>query len=186
MIQMTEKRHLHSSALQKMPDLYITALPMRKLLFLALVLITLAPLLSWGVKKKKLAVHSNISSVTMRRTACFGRCPEYKIEITRNGQVTYTGIRNVKDTGVYTRNIGYIKAMQIISKLNNNKVDTCRNLYDNRIPDLPGIIYQVAYKDSTKRISNAEWGPAYLKEIAEQIDAIGKPTDKTWKKVKNK
>lgn len=161
---------------------------MRKLLFLALVLITLAPLISWSVKKKKLAVNSAISSVSMRRTACFGRCPEYKIDISKTGEVTYTGIRNVKDTGVYKKNIGYIKAMQIIGALNTAKVDTCRNLYDNRIPDLPGIIYTISYKDSTKRISNAEWGPQFLKETAEAIDAIGKPApgDKTWRKVKTK
>lgn len=161
--------------------------PMKKLTFLALVLITLAPLLSWGIKKKKRRQNNSpILSVSMQRTGCYGKCPEYKIEMDKNGNVTYTGIRNVKDSGVYKKNIGYPATMAIINKLNENKIDTCSNKYRNPIPDLPGIIYTVTYKDSVKRIFSAEWGPHYLKETAEEIDAIGKPTNKTWKKVRAK
>lgn len=159
---------------------------MKKLIFFTLVLITLAPLISWGIKKKKRVNNNPIISVTMQRTACYGRCPEYKIEMDRYGNVNYTGIRNVSDTGMFTKNIGYPATMTILDKLNKNKVDTCRKLYETRIPDLPGIMYTITYKDSTKRILAAEWGPAYLKETAEDMDKIGKPTDKTWKRIKAK
>jgi hypothetical protein len=37
--------------------------------------------------------------VKMERTACFGRCPEYSIEVHRDGTVVWHGIANVKPLG---------------------------------------------------------------------------------------
>lgn len=120
----------------------------------------------------------------MHRTACYGRCPDYTIELNKDGNATYTGIRFVKDSGVYKKNIGSAQTMSVINKLLENHVDTCTDKYINRIPDLPGIVYTITYKDSVKKIFNANWGPQYLKDIATDMDNVGKPTGKTWKKVK--
>ena len=158
---------------------------MKKVIFLALVVITMAPLLSWAIRVKKKVKSSPILSVSMQRTACFGKCPEYIINMDNKGNVTYTGIRNVPDIGVYKKNIGYPATMNILYSLNQNKVDTCSKLYQARIQDLPGIMYTITYKDSSKRILGAEFGPDFLKETAEAMDKIGKPTDKTWKKAKH-
>ena len=160
---------------------------MKKLAFVILAAITVAPLLSWGVKvkKKKSAVNNSpIVSVTMRRTTCFGRCPDYSIELNKDGTATYKGMRFVKDSGTFRKNIGTTKTMNIINQLIAYRADTCSNVYDNRIPDLPGIIYTINYKDSTKRIMNANFCPHYLTELAIDMDNIGKKTDKTWKMVK--
>ncbi len=158
---------------------------MKKVIFLALVVITMAPLLSWAIRVKKKVKSSPIISVSMQRTACFGKCPEYIINMDNKGNVTYTGIRNTPSLGVYKKNIGYPATMNILYSLNQNQVDTCSKLYQARIQDLPGIMYTITYKDSSKRILGAEFGPDFLKETAEAMDKIGKPTDKTWKRAKH-
>jgi hypothetical protein len=157
---------------------------MKKIIFLALVTITMAPLISWAIRVKKKVKSSPIVSVTMQRTACFGKCPEYSINMDNKGNVTYTGIRNAPIMGVYKKNIGYPATMNILYSLNQNQVDTCSKIYWPRIQDLPGIMYTITYKDSSKRILGAEAGPEFLRETAEVMDKLGKPTDKTWKKVK--
>ena len=133
-------------------------------------------------KKKKKPVASQISSVTMRRTACYGRCPDYSVKISSDGGVVYTGMRFVEDSGVYTKNIGAAKAMDIINQFITYRVDTCANIYHNRIPDLPGMMMTIVYADSTKVIKNAHFGPLYLKGLATSMDEVGKKSDDSWKK----
>ena len=54
--------------------------------------------------------------VQMRRTACFGRCPIYNVELYKNGRLKYTGVRFVKDSGVYEKNIGAAAAEKIFNE----------------------------------------------------------------------
>ncbi len=156
---------------------------MKKILLAVIAMSLLAPAFALSKKKKK-NVKSPITSVTLHRTACYGKCPEYTITLHKDGTVTYTGIRNVPDSGTYKKNIGSAKTMAIINELIGYKVDTCSKMYNNRIPDLPGIMYTINYKDSVKKIYSAEWGPTYLKKVAAEIDGVGKKTDNSWKKAK--
>ncbi len=135
--------------------------------------------------KKKTTNKTEIVSVTMHRTACFGRCPTYKVEIDADGMATYRAIMfNDGDSGTYTKNIGAAKAAEVFNLMQQYRLDTCRENYPNRIPDLAGIILTIKYKNATKTIYNAHFGPAFLKnDIAGAIDGAGRKRDKTWKKV---
>ncbi len=156
---------------------------MKKIILAILATVTLAPAFATS-KIKKPASNSPIVSVTVQRTACYGKCPEYTIQIDANGYATYTGTRNMKMLGTYKKKIGTTKTMAIINQLIAYKVDTCRKIYDNRIPDLPGIQYFIQYKDSVQKIYSAEWGPQYLKDVATDMDNLGRNPNKTWTKVK--
>ncbi len=134
-------------------------------------------------KKKKKPQTQEVLSVSMHRTACFGRCPQYKIEVKGDGTATYTAIRFNPDTGVYTKNIGAAKAKEIIDQVKLYRVDTCSNFYENRIQDLPGLIFTIQYRDSTKNIRGANFGPGFLKAIANTLDEAAKKTDDSWKRV---
>lgn len=136
-------------------------------------------------KKKQQLPANTIIAISMRRTACYGHCPDYSIDINRNGTVTYTGRVAVPDTGTFTKNIGEKKAREVLDMFTEFHVDTCMDLYPNRIPDLPGINYDIKYADKTKKIYCANWGPAFLKKLAAAVDAAGNKTDNNgWKKVK--
>jgi hypothetical protein len=138
-----------------------------------------------GVKKKKNSKKKiEIISVSMHRTTCYGRCPDYTIELNKSGLVTYTATMNLPDTGIFTKKLASAKTLAVINKFEEYKVDTCKEEYDNMIPDLPGIIYEIKYTNKTKKIYNAGWGPAFLKQLATEIDGFGKKEgDKTWKKI---
>ena len=158
---------------------------MKRLFLILLAIVFAAPSFSKTKKVvKKHASKSAIQSVTMRRTACFGKCPDYSIEMRADGSTTYTGMRFVKDSGTFTKNIGSANTMKIINMLMQNRADTCKNAYENRIPDLPGLMYTIKYADSTKTIYSANWGPQYLKQIADEMDRSGRKVGKGWKKIK--
>jgi len=159
---------------------------MKNFLLTALLILSIAPVYAKQAKHKKKKAKPAIESVTLHRTACFGRCPDYTVEISNDGWVTYTGIRFTPDTGVFRKNIGKSVAAGIMSRLQTNRVDTCRNLYENRIPDLPGITYTIQFADSTKKISNANFGPTFLSQTADDIDKLGRKSaenNEGWKKV---
>lgn len=157
---------------------------MRKLLLFVIALGAFFSAFS-ATKKKKKAGANEIVSINMHRTVCYGRCPDYSIELSSDGTLVYTAIRFTEDSGIFKRSIGAKKAAEIIAQFKENRVDTCREMYENRIPDLPGLIYTIKYGGKTQKIFNANFGPFFLKELAEKMDEIGvkHKGDKGWKKI---
>jgi hypothetical protein len=125
----------------------------------------------------------NIAYMQMRRTACFGRCPEYFIEIYKDGLVRYTGIRNVTDTGIYEKKMDPAVITSLLNKFQEFHVDTCKERYDMIISDLPGINYKFTFDNEiTKQIHNAHFGPEALKVFAKDIDQTI-IVDRSWKQI---
>jgi hypothetical protein len=135
--------------------------------------------------KKQAVTNSEILSIYMRHTACFGRCPDYSIEIDNNGKIKYTGIHFVKDSGEYEESVSVALVQGLFDKFTKFRVDTCKAVYENRVVDLPGIIYKITYKDKTQSISNAHCGPAFLRKLAVNVDSFAH-VDDTWKKLQIK
>ncbi len=149
-----------------------------------MILLVAAGATSFAMQKKiKKAKNPNeIISVTMHRTVCFGRCPEYKIDMNKDGNTVYSALRFNSDTGIYKKNIGTKKAQAVINQFMAYRVDTCSERYENRIPDLPGIIFTIKYANRTQKIANANFGPAFLVKLAEEMDAAGKKRGRGWKR----
>lgn len=123
-----------------------------------------------------------ISYLSMERTACFGRCPSYMVEIYKNGLVRYTGRQFTTYLGVYERNIGTTKAKKILNEYAVRKVDTCKDVYENYIADLPGLMYSFVINGKKKEVINAGFGPKYFEMLSQDIDKIAQP-GVGWKKV---
>lgn len=124
----------------------------------------------------------DISYLEMQRTACFGRCPEYKIELYKDGLVRYTGVRNIADTGIYEKNFGAENIAVILKDFREFRIDTCKDRYENIIPDLPGINFTFKYDTTTKQVWNANFGPQILKELALKVDEAIK-VDDSWQQL---
>jgi len=125
---------------------------------------------------------NKIQYLKMHRSACFGRCPIYSIEVNNNGLVRYTGEKFTQPIGIYEKNMGVAKVQRLLNEFSNKRVDTCKDVYELIIADLPGIYYTIEYPDRTKKINNAHFGPQFLKELANEVDSIGQ-VNGTWKKI---
>jgi hypothetical protein len=129
------------------------------------------------------AQRKTINKVSMHRTACFGKCPTYSLEINKNGSVTYTSIRFTKFEGIYIKVFPIDKVKNIFLQINLLKLDTCKNEYEQIIADLPGLNFNIDYTNAKKQIVNAHFGPKFLKRLAMNIDKEFS-IDSTWKKIK--
>ncbi len=155
---------------------------MKNVLLVVLTMIIVSPSMAKKVKKQKSL--DELVSINMHRGTCFGRCPDYAIEIHRSGTLIFTGYRFIDDTGVYLNFINKQVANKLLDEFVKYRIDTCRDLYENQIPDLPQIYYTLKYKKHTQKIYCANWGPKYLTTMAEKMDIIGKKTDSVgWKRV---
>ena len=158
---------------------------MRKIaLVILLLLACVSAFAKHGKHKKKAAPVNEIISVSLRHTACYGRCPVYKIEVNKDGIATYTATLFSPDTGVFTKKIGTKKAMEIINRFNTARVDTCKDNYPSRFTDLPGTVFNIQYKSTMKMINDASAGPPVLMELRQMMDSIivTRKVDNTWHK----
>ena len=136
-----------------------------------------------GQKSATTAKAANtLNYVGMERTACFGRCPAYLIELFPDGKVRYTSRSFTEYEGIYEKNVGSAKTLEIIGEFKKLRVDTCSDNYESLIQDLPGLVYYFKFGEKEKRIYNANFGPTYFRVMADKIDQFGLP-DNTWKKV---
>lgn len=122
------------------------------------------------------------SEVTMRRGACFGRCPEYTITVRKDGTLEYNGTRNTMPLGTFQKNIGIEKAQALLQQFADFHADTCRAYYIARVADVPTLSFRITVNGKEQSIGNAGFGPQYLGELAAEIDAMGK-VDDGWKKI---
>lgn len=137
-------------------------------------------------KKKAKQPANEITSVLMRRTGCFGHCPTYTIDINKDGMAIYNAERFNTDSGVFRKKIGVAKAAEILNEVNKYRPDTCREMYENMIPDLPNLNYEIVYKNKTKKIYSAIYGPDFLSILARKIEAVGLKNEQNntgWERV---
>ena len=124
-------------------------------------------LLSCGLTKK-----TNTSEIeliiSLQRTACFGTCPIYKIEIFSDGNGIYTGTRFVENIGVTKFSLSATQLNLILTKAKAIGFSNMKEEYSEPISDLPTTFIQI--KD--KKIRNYTGAPKTLKNLENLIDQL--------------
>ena len=124
-------------------------------------------LLSCGLTKK--ANPSEIELIiSLQRTACFGTCPIYKIEIFADGSGIYTGTRFVENIGVTKFNLSETQLNLILTQAEAIGFTNMKEEYSEPISDLPTTFIQI--KD--KKIRDYTGAPKTLKNLENLIDQM--------------
>ncbi len=124
-------------------------------------------------KKQKTTTNPNqITSLSVYHSACHGRCPVYRFELNRSGLATYTGIAFIPDSGTYTKNLGSAFAKKMLDMFGSFRLDTCKDRYENRVVDAPGLEVVVHYGSKTKTIDNAHYGPVIVRRVGIIMDSV--------------
>jgi hypothetical protein len=140
-------------------------------------------------KSKADSTHTNnknskkIQSILFRKSACFGKCPIYSLELFPDGKLIYEGKENVSKVGIYEKNIGAERTARLYEQFYEIKPDTLLGFYQLRVADLPGLHFAIQYPDSTKNIINADAGPIELKIWASDVNTIADIDGDGWKKM---
>jgi len=132
-----------------------------------LFLILFSVLLSCGLIKKTDTSEIELI-ISLQRTACFGTCPIYKIEIYTDGSGTYTGTRFVENIGVSEFQLSKSDVNNILEYANKIGFSKLNDEYSEAITDLPTTFIQI--KD--KRIRDYTGAPKKLKNLEKLIDQL--------------
>ena len=124
-------------------------------------------LLSCGLTKK--ANTSEIELIiSLQRTACFGTCPIYKIEIFSDGSGIYTGTRFVENIGITKFSLSEPQLNLILTQAETIGFTNMEKEYSEPISDLPTTFIQI--KD--KKIRDYTGAPKTLKNLENLIDQL--------------
>ena len=124
-------------------------------------------LLSCGLIKKTDTSEIELI-ICLQRTACFGTCPIYKIEIYTDGSGTYTGTRFVENIGVIEFSLSETQINLILTQAEAIGFKNMKEEYSEPISDLPTTFIQI--KD--KKIRDYVGAPSELQELENLIDKI--------------
>jgi hypothetical protein len=106
--------------------------------------------------------------ITLQRTACFGTCPIYKIEIYSDGSGTYTGTRFVENIGITKFSLSETQLNLILTEAEAIGFTNMKEEYSEPISDLPTTFIQI----KNKKIKDYVGAPKTLKNLEKLIDQI--------------
>jgi len=117
----------------------------------------------------------NSLHIRMERTACYGTCPVYSVEIAGDGTVTFIGERYVNATGQQTAHIAKAKVQELFKKFEKCEFFWTRDAYEASITDMPSTIVSISFDTRSKSVTDYAGERAGMpKAIAELEEAIDK------------
>ncbi|HNB81364.1 MAG TPA: TonB family protein [Chitinophagaceae bacterium] len=121
-----------------------------------------------------------VTYLKMDRTACFGRCPVYTVELMYNGVIVYNGSKNVEFIGEREAGISPAAMQKFMKQFSRYKLLSLQNVYKPKATDLPRLNFTFTVNGKTKTVKNGESGPAFLDVIGKKVDSL-LATIKDWK-----
>ena len=110
--------------------------------------------------------------LTMERTPCFGKCPNYKITIFNTGNVVYEGFSFTEKEGKHTKKLSQKQLSEIESQIEVINLFELKDKYDSKMTDIPSVYLYIAYKGNKKKILDRDGGPSELKRFEKLIDFL--------------
>ena len=113
---------------------------------------------------------------SIRRSACFGKCPTYEAKVMSDGTATFKGGNNVEKMGNYSCNVNKKEVTLLVERAKKINYFTFQNRYPadrkNEIADLPFTFTTVNDGKTEKKIANNYDCPAELIDFEKEIDAF--------------
>ena len=120
-----------------------------------------------------------VLEVSMRRTACLGRCPIYDLTLTRVGPATYNGVMLAARTGSYRASVdsaAFARLAQLLVRGGFFSLDTA---YDVPVTDMATTFLCIRTAAVTRCIRHyGHAGPRALSSLEDSDDAF--VTGLTW------
>jgi hypothetical protein len=110
--------------------------------------------------------------ISMMRTACYGTCPIYNVQIYTSGKVQYEGKNFVDRIGRYHTTFDTASLQKLQDKIRSINYFSFQDKYDSPITDLPSVITEVHLDGQVKKIEDRHKGPKELDELYAEIDAL--------------
>lgn len=116
----------------------------------------------------------------MKRTPCYGTCPQYQVTIFSNGLIKYEGKRYVDKIGCFHSKLSRKKIENIISlvyEINYFKMDS---EYLSNVTDLPSVVTEVLVNGNNHSVVDEKISETKLNILYDEIDKLIIEVDE-WK-----
>jgi len=130
------------------------------------------------------AVPPGALAVRLERQPCYGRCPEYVVELFADGRVRYEGRRNVATLGEKTANIAAGDVTALLRLFASAGFATADSAYVDGSPhcgqyhtDGPHVIMAALVGSQLKSVhidTGCTERPKYLSTLATQVDSVAR------------
>ncbi len=141
-----------------------------------LIIVTVSTLVSCKPQEKKTTTAAAVEDTTvflkMQRTPCYGKCPNYTVEISNNGKVNYFGKMFVDFEGQHYGNISTTDVELIKTKIKEINFFELKDKYDSPATDMPSTIFEATINNQFKKITNRHNGPPELKDLEKLVEEI--------------
>lgn len=142
---------------------------------------------------KKVKVNPEDLVYMLKKGACFGSCPEYKLSIYKNRFVQFMGKRNTDRIGTYGKFLSKEEYQVVKESFEKEKFSSYNDNYPSEIADLPLINIAQQIDGITKTITGKRERPEgvhkvqfRLEQIAENKEGWTYISDKTADKIELK
>tara|TARA_B100000700_G_C14990740_1_gene831181 strand:+ start:1287 stop:1688 length:402 start_codon:yes stop_codon:yes gene_type:complete len=110
--------------------------------------------------------------IYMKRTACYGTCPQYEISIYNNGLIQYDGKAFVDRLNCFQAILDENLIVRIKEKLENVNFFDFEQEYISPVTDIPSVILKVNLGQGAYTVVDRLNGPKELKSLHSFIDSI--------------
>jgi len=120
----------------------------------------------------------NSVSITLERTACFGRCPVYTVNLNGSGQVIFKGDAYVDIPGEQKSHVDPGNVLMLLKSFDHIHFFSLADHYEGSCTDLPSEIISLSIDGRSKKISvyfchDKRSGPEVdLLKLAHEIDTV--------------
>jgi len=114
--------------------------------------------------------------ITLQRSACYGFCPVYRVTISGEGEVVFTGQAFVNVVGERRANIPRADVQRLLQRFDEVNFDSLRDAYRAQVSDLP--TYTVTLERNGQRKSVVDYGgvsagmPRAIRDLQDEIDRV--------------
>lgn len=107
----------------------------------------------------------------LSRGPCFGRCPEYTVEVFTDGLVRYEGVRNVAVVGAATAHLDAEHLATLTRRLERDFPIVASQRENRLVPDLP--VLRLTFRGQELRHSVGAFDtPALLSHLEDDFEAL--------------
>ncbi len=124
---------------------------------------------------------NNSPIITFQKTACYGKCPVYSLEIFENGLIKFIGEKNIDKIGKYKKTISKKEIKELINSFVNVNFFDFKDEYTSKKTDLPTTYISFSYNGNYKKIRDYSDAPKELRKLEKSIEDIVK--FENWEKI---
>lgn len=106
---------------------------------------------------------------TLEKTACYGTCPVYKLNVFENDSLVFEGERFVGTIGLHTKKLKKGTVAQLKKTFREANFFNFKSSYEAHISDLPTTI--IAFNDESKKLKITDYhgSPETLKNLEQLL-----------------